>query len=210
LPTISPQLEAIMTRTGTAAVTIAIIGSAFSLVDAVYGGITGHATIWDDASGHRWAIAAVNVLLIALFAVLVAVVVQQADRIDGASRPARWIRRPLLVDLAVLAGVFVIGTVLGRYPAPVELVAGIAFMLMFLLGAGLGLSLLRRRDLRVAAILLSAPLALIPVAALVDALAPGWGHPGYAESALYLGLAILARKPVERPAVRPAPIATEA
>ena len=199
-----------MTRTGTAAVSAAILGSAFSLVDAVYGGITGHATIWDDTSGHRWAITAVNVLLLALFALLAAVLVQQADRIDGAGRAARWIRRPLLADLAVLAGVFVVGTILGHYPAPVELVAGITFVLMFLLGAALGLALLRRRDLRVAAVLLAAPLALIPLAILVDALAPGWGHPGYAESALYLGLAILARQPAQRPADQPAPIPAEA
>jgi hypothetical protein len=80
------------------------VGSGISLVDAVYGGITKQAMIWDDTSGHRWAIVAINVLRASLFALLTAVLVQQADRIDSASRAARWIRRPLLADLAVLAG----------------------------------------------------------------------------------------------------------
>jgi len=67
------------------------VGSGISLVDAVYGGITKQAMIWDDTSGHRWAIVAINVLRASLFALLTAVLVQQADRIDSASRAARWI-----------------------------------------------------------------------------------------------------------------------
>jgi hypothetical protein len=192
--------------------TVAILGSVFSLVDAIYGGITDQATPLDDTS-HRSVIVAINVLLTTLFALLTAVLVQQADRIDRASRAARWIRRPLLADLAVLAGVFVVGTVLAHYPAPVEMVAGVAFVLMFLLGAALGLSLLRRPDLRLSAVLLAAPLALIPLAILAEALAPGWGHPGYAEAALYLGLASLARsssRPTTHPADQPPPIAAHA
>jgi hypothetical protein len=118
-----------------------------------------------------------------------------------------------LADLAVLAGVFVVGTVLADYPAPVEIVAGVAFVLMFLLGATLGLSLLRRPDLRLSAVLLAAPLALIPLAMLAETLTPGWGHPGYAETALYLGLATLARSsswPTTHPADQPPPIAAHA
>src|SRR5690349_12977806 len=75
--------EAIMTRTGKAALTVAILGSVVSIIDAVYGGITGQAAIWDDTSGHRWAVTATNVLLVALFALLTAVLVEQADRIDS-------------------------------------------------------------------------------------------------------------------------------
>jgi hypothetical protein len=114
----------------------------------------------------------------------------------------------LLADLAVLAGVFVVGTVLSRFPGPVEAVAGIAFIVMFLLGAALGACLLRRPGLRLPAILLLAPVVLIPLAMLADSLAPGWAHPGYAETALYLGLALLSRgsgQPAPRPLDRPAP-----
>jgi hypothetical protein len=41
----------------------------------------------------------------------------------------------------------------------------------------LGAGLLRRPDLRLSAALLAAPLPLIPLAILAEALAPGWGHP---------------------------------
>lgn len=201
-----------MTRTGKAAMAVAILASALSVLDAVSGGITGGAVdVWDDNSGQRWVIVAVDVLLVALFALLTAVLVQQADRLDGASRVVRWIRRTLLADLAVLAGVFVVGTVLVHYPGPVEAVAGIAFVLMFPLGAVLGVCLVRRPGLRLPAVLLVASAALIPLAMLADSLAPGWGHPGYAEAALYIGLALLARggrRPMTRSANQPAPAAT--
>jgi len=121
------------------------------------------------------------------------VLIQDADRIDGSSRFVRWVRRLLLGDLALLAAIFAVGTVLAKMPAALAVPAGVAFILMFLLGAVLGVALIRRRGLRLPAVLMTAAIPLIPLTAAIGAIAPDWAHPGYAESALYLGLALLAR-----------------
>src|SRR4051812_8860913 len=107
-----------MTRTGKAALTTAILGSALTITDAVYGGITGRDTVWDSETGQRWAIMAVGALIVALYALLAAVLWQQAARIDGNSRAVRWIRRTLLADLVVLVGVFVPGVIMARFSGP--------------------------------------------------------------------------------------------
>ena len=71
------------------------------------------------------------------------------------------------------------------------MVAGIAFLLMFLLGTALGALLLRTADLRVPAALLVSTLPVIGLTILLGVLAPGWGHPAYAETTLYVGIALL-------------------
>jgi uncharacterized membrane protein YbjE (DUF340 family) len=190
-----------MTRTGKAALTTAILGSALTITDAVYGGVTSRDTIWDDATGQRWAIMAVGALIVALYALLAAVLVQKADRIDDKNGAVRWIRRTLLADLVVLIGVFIPSLIMNRFSGPGEAVAGVAFILMFLLGAALGVVLLRRPGMRTSAVLLLCPIGLIPLAMLADTIAPAWANPGYAEAALYIGLALLAHgsdRPVPR------------
>src|SRR3954453_2471282 len=114
-----------MTRTARAALVVAVVASAVSISDAVYGGITGRAALWDDTRDVRWASTLVNVLLVATFALLAAVLLQPADRIDGRRRVARWLRRLLLFDLSILAAVFVVGVAMDRYPGPVAAIAGI-------------------------------------------------------------------------------------
>jgi len=61
---------------------------------------------------------------------------------------------------------------------------------MFAVGAFLGLLLLRGR-LKVAACLMVAPLVLVPLAVMLNFAAPRLAHPAYAETALYIGLALL-------------------
>jgi hypothetical protein len=73
-------------------------------------------------------------------------------------------------------------------------VGGVAFLLAFVLGAALGLTLVRRPDLRPAAVCLSAIAALIPLTILMGILQSRWTHIAYAETALYIGIALLARK----------------
>jgi hypothetical protein len=70
-------------------------------------------------------------------------------------------------------------------------IAGIAFLVMFVVGAVLGAVLLRRPDVRLPAALMVSVVPLIGLTFAVEALAPGWGHPGYAETALYMGIALL-------------------
>ena len=180
-----------MTRLGKAALAAAVAGSTISIADAVYTGATGHTAPWDDPAAPGWATAAVNTLIVVIFVLLAAVLVRAAGRIDGNSRVVPWVRRLLAADLAVLAGVLAVGVVLDGFPGPLEILAGVGFLLMFLLGVTLGICLLRDPGLRGPAVLLTSPLLLLPLAMLASVLAPGWDHPGYAETALYLGLALL-------------------
>jgi hypothetical protein len=117
------------------------------------------------------------------------VLVRNASRIDEGSAARRWIRRLLAIDLAVLAVGFVFSYLLDS-----EVwggVAGVTFILMFVLGVVLGATLLRRPDVRLPAVLMVAVVPVIGLTFALAALAPGWGHPGYAETALYLGIALL-------------------
>jgi hypothetical protein len=187
--------EKAMTKTTTAALVVAAIGSATAVCGAAYTGVTGNETAWNDDSGVRWAVTAVGVLLTALYGLLVAVLVRSGAAIDAGRRPVRVVRIMLVADLAVLAAVFVIGLVRTRHDGPLSAVAGVAFLLAFLLGAVLGALLLHRPELRTAALLLLAPLAVLPLTILVGLKFPDWGDPAFAEAALYLGLALLGAQP---------------
>jgi len=193
-----------MTRIATTALAVAVTASAVTVSDAVYGSVTGRNTFWDGATGQQWVVTAVTAMICVLYGSLTAMLVQRAEAIDGGSGVIRWIRRLLLTDLGVLAAIFVAGTALGEFPAPVEVVASVAFVLMFILGLALGIGLVRRPALRTPAALMIAPLVLMPAVIALDAIVPGWGHPGYAEAALYIGLALLGRAPTAV-AVRPEP-----
>ena len=175
------------------AIAVAATASAVSLTDAVYGAITGHDAPWEPPHGNRLAITAINALIATLYLVLAAVLVFRGDRIDGPSRVVRWLRRLLVLVLAVLTGVFLVGAVLGDYPGPLGAIAGIAFILMFLLSMALGVGLLRRPGLRGPAVLLVSAVPIIGLTAVVGFFASGLTHPAYAETVVYVGLALLAR-----------------
>ena len=171
-----------------AALGAAVVLSVVSIVDAILRA-TDAVPPWDDELGTTWVVVATNVVMAATFALLAAVLVRDAERIDEGSGAVRWIRRLLAVDLAVLASGFVFVNVFEAefFGA----VAGITFLAMFVLGAVLGGALLRRPDVRLPAALMVAVVPIIGLTFAVEALAPGWGHPGYAETALYLGIAFL-------------------
>lgn len=184
-------------RIGTSAMISAILTSAVSIADAVYHGLAGQFLLDQDRSA-AWVNVTVGLLLGVTFALLTAVLTQQACRIDAGSRWVRWVRRFTQADLVLLS----VGSLtilaepfLGK--ATIEQVSGaiggLSFMLMFVLGAVLGVLLLRRRDQRLPAMLMTAPLAIIPLTYLLYQVAPGWAHPAYAETALYIGLALVGR-----------------
>jgi hypothetical protein len=172
-----------------AALGAAVVLSVVSIGDAVLRATSDSAPPWDDEAGTTWVIVATNLLMAATFALLAAILFRNAERIDEGSGAVRWIRRLLAVDLAVLGTGFVFVSVFEAefFGA----VAGITFIAMFVLGAALGATLLRRPDVRLPAVLLIAVVPLIPLTFALEALAPGWGHPGYAETALYMGIALL-------------------
>jgi hypothetical protein len=177
-----------LTKTAlTAAVTLSVL----SVTDAAIRGVGATPAPWDPEVAAGWVTVGVAALEVVTFASLAAVLTALGEPIDRGSRGRRWVRRALAADLAVLAvgiaaSVRVDAEVLG-------IVASVAFLGMFLLGVVLGATLLRRPGWRTAAALMIAPLALIPLTFLLEAVARGWGHPGYAETALYLGIALVGR-----------------
>jgi hypothetical protein len=189
-----------MTVSYKVAITAAAIYSAVSLYDAVHHGVTGRGSAFSDEYGMTWATTAGSILAALSFIALAVILVIERGRMDSDSRLRRWVRRLLAVDLALLAAVFGIGIplrgALGRgYDAAVGGVAGVAFLAMFLLAVGLGLSLIRIRELRPSAVLLVAVVPALGLMIILGAIGSGYAHPAYAETAVYLGIALLGRRP---------------
>lgn len=78
--------------------------------------------------------------------------------------------------------------------AAVGAVAGVAFASMFLLAVALSLCLVRVRQLRPSAVLLIAVLPALGLAIILQAIGSAFAHPAYAETAVYLGIALLGRR----------------
>ena len=190
-----------MTVSYKVAITAAAIFSAVSLYDAVHHGVTGRGSAFSDEYGMTWATVAGSILSALSFIALAVILVIERGRMDSDSRLRRWVRRLLAVDLALLAAVFGIGIPLmgalgrGRLDAAVGGVAGVAFAAMFVLAVGLGLSLVRIRELRPSALLLLAVVPAIGLTIILQAMGSAFAHPAYAETAVYLGIALLGRRP---------------
>jgi hypothetical protein len=136
------------------------------------------------------------------YALRAAALVHCATRIDAGRAAVRWLRRIAVVDLVLLAVPFLYSAATGAVGGDGLLgaVLGFAFLALFPLAVALGAVLAARRETRHRpGWLLLATLPLIGVTALLGAV--GWAHPGYAETLVYLGLALLGA--VSRSAVQP-------
>jgi hypothetical protein len=182
-----------------AAISAAGAFSALSLYDAVHHGITGHGSVFSDEHGTTWATIAMGLLAAVTFAALSVVLVQGSARIDAGNRVRGWIRRILAVDLVALAAVFAVGTpFLGGDSALANVlgaVAGVTFAALFALAFALGLAIVRVPGLRASAVLLVSMVPVIGLTVALQALAPDFAHPAYTETAVYLGIALLGRRP---------------
>lgn len=187
-----------MINVSRAALGAAVALSVVSIGDAIARATSDTPPPWDDELGVGWVVVVTNLIMTVTFALLAAVLIAHAERIDAGSAARRWTRRLLAADLGILSVGFLLISLLESDTAGA--VAGITFLAMFVLGAVLGGLLLRRPDVRVPAALMVAVVPLIPLTFALEALAPGWGHPGYAETALYMGIALLGiRLAGERP-----------
>jgi len=186
-----------MTVSYKVAITAATIYAAMSLYDAVHHGVTGKGSAFSDEYGTTWATIAIGIVAAMSFIANGAILVIERIRIDRGSRLHRWVRRLLVADLAVLAAVFGIGIpLMGTLEAvsldtAVGAVAGVAFASMFILAVALGLCLVRVRELRPSVVLLLAVLPAIGLAIILNAIGSAFAHPAYAETAVYLGIALL-------------------
>ena len=178
-----------MIQLARAALGAAVAASVLSIADAVVRATSDEPPAWDPEGGVTWAIVAMNVLLAVTFVLLAAALVRAASEIDEGRTGRRWVRRILAVDLVLLAAGGLASSVAGA--DFLGMVAGFAFLGMFVFGTALGALLLRRPELRVPAGLMVSTVPVIGLTFLLNAVAPGWGHPAYAETVLYVGIALL-------------------
>lgn len=193
-----------MSRTTLAAPVLAVAASLIALTDAVTTGLTGQPSVF-SAEGPGWAQVVSNAVHGLAFAVLAATLVRA--RLGG-GRPRRWTGRALAVVLAVLAVPSLLDAVLPMEAAAeaLSVPATAAFVLLFPLGAALGLMLRREPGLRVPALLLTLVLPAFVLTFVLGAVAPAWAHPAYAEVLLYLGVALLGTVRATTSAPSPAPV----
>lgn len=189
------------------AVAGAVLTSAIALGDAVWQATSDEPAPWTPGEGIEWVARAGDAAHGVTYALLAAALVHCAARIDAGRAAVRWLRRILAVDLALLAVPFLFSAATGVLggDSPVGAVMGVAFLALFPLAIGLGLVMVARPATRhLPAWVLTATLPVIGLTALLAAV--GWGHPGYAETTIYLGLALLAALTPPggaRPAVEP-------
>ena len=190
------------------AVAGAVLTSAIALGDAGWQATSNEPPPWTPGEGIEWVARAGDAAHGVTYALLAAALVHCAARIDAGRAAVRWLRRILAVDLGVLAVPFLVSAATGALAgdSPVGAVTGVGFLALFPLAIALGVVLDARSATRhLPAWVLTATLPVIGLTALLGAV--GWAHPGYAETTIYLGLALLAaltRPAVARPAAEPA------
>ena len=188
---------------------LALIGaagiSAIALTDAVTVALTGEPSFASDEHGVTTPFVLSGLVHVGAYVAFAAVLHSWRAKIDGSSRFRRAVRMVLTFTLAVLAVTLLIGTgvsvTTGEVPANAvfEAVAGIAFLLMFVASLALGISLLRRPDLRLAAWTLTSIIAALGLTILLAAIGSPWAHPAYVEVLASFGLAFIALAPSDRP-----------
>lgn len=201
---------------------LALIGatltSAIALGDAVTHGLTGQSSVFaSDSGATAWAV--IGGLIHGLtYAALCWVLVGERDRFATANRFARALRRVLIFTFAVMAVAFVVaGPILtmtgGSAESPAlatfEVFGTAVFLVMILASLLLGLALLRNHSGGVGARLLAAITPVLAITVLLGFIAPDWTHPGYVETLIHFGVALLGVGVADRP-VGPAPSATPA
>jgi hypothetical protein len=184
---------------------LALIGaagiSAIALTDAVTVALTGEASFASDEHGATAPFVLSGLVHVGAYVTFAAVLHGWRAQIDGASRFRRAVRVVLTATLAVLALTLLIGTgvsvATGEVPdnAVYGAVAGIAFLLMFVASVALGISLLRRPEVRLAAWTLTGILAALGLTILLGAMGSPWAHPAYIEVLASFGLAFVALAP---------------
>ncbi|MGL5829037.1 MAG: hypothetical protein ACRC0L_05645 [Angustibacter sp.] len=191
-----------MSRSLTAfALTGAVSVSAIALTDAVFVALTGEASGASDEYGVTAPYLLSGLVHVAAYVAFAAVLREWRAQIDGRSRFRRVVRTVLTVALLVLAVAMLIATSIAVTTDEVfdhvtfGAVAGTAFLLMLLASLALGIALLRRPELRLAARTLTAIAGALGLMILLGAVGSPWAHPAYVEVLAAFGLAFVALAP---------------
>ncbi|KAE8763155.1 hypothetical protein [Georgenia thermotolerans] len=183
-----------MTRLTWAALAAAVPVALIALTDAVTHGLTGEFSVFADG-GPAWAFYVAGVTHGLLYALLTAVLVVNGSRIDAGRGAVRWVRRVLIALLALLAVSFLLDTAIRFDDAPAWLLGltTAGFVVGFPVSTVLGILLLRRPEMRLPAVLLTATGGGLALTLLLGAVGSDFAHPGYAEVLQFFGVALLGR-----------------
>jgi peptidoglycan/LPS O-acetylase OafA/YrhL len=147
---------------------------------------------WVDAEGSPALARFLSGVHVALYALLAAGLIRYGRVIDGGRRfvtVIRWIIAAGYAVFAVLFAWLMINSTMsvdGVYAT----LSTVAFAATLLVPIVLGFGLIRRREFRVPSILLIAPLVVFPLVLLLEAFTD-WAHPGYLETVVNFGVALL-------------------
>jgi hypothetical protein len=164
---------------------------------------------WLDAESYSYLARYVGIVHAGVYTLLAAALIQAGRVIDAGRTLVRVLRWIIIAGYMVFAVMYGwIGIVDPAYDGTgvYEVVITAAFAVSLLLPIVLGFALIRRREFRVPAILLIAPVVLLPLTFILGALTD-WGHPGYMETAVNFGVALLciASAGTQRPAMEDTP-----
>ncbi|TFV66356.1 UNVERIFIED_ORG: hypothetical protein E4P37_06570 [Bacillus sp. AZ43] len=173
------------------ALAAAVLTSAIALGDAVWQATADGPAPWAPHEGIEWVWRAGEASHGITYALLAALLAHSGGRIDAGRAVVRWLRRVLAVVLGVLgAGYLASAAVELDTAGPMGAVMGVGFLALFPLAVALGAVLVARRETRYpGAWVLVSVVPLIGLTAVASTV--GWAHPGYVETAVYLGLALL-------------------
>lgn len=175
--------------------------SAIALTDAVTAALTGEPGFVSDEHGVTAQYVLSGLVHVGAYLTFAAVLRGWRAQVDGTSRFRHVVRVILTATLVVLAVTMLIGTGVAVTTGEVVddtafvAVAGIAFLVMFVASLLLGISLLRRSELRLAARTLTGILAALGLVILLGAIGSPWAHPAYVEAVASFGLAFIALAP---------------
>ena len=194
-----------MSRVTKLALALAAAVCGIALYDAFTHGLTGHYSVFSDEEPHTipWLTTLGSIVHGLAYLAFVAVLLRHAASID-AGRRSRTILRWVLV--VAYASITLVGTALavtGRSNGTLGMVATAIFVPMLLVPPALGIVMLVQGDRRPAAYLLAGTLLAWLLVGLLAWIARDWAHPGYVETTVNLGLALLG---VPRPAARAVPV----
>jgi hypothetical protein len=174
-----------------AALVGATIASTVALTDALWQGFEGTPAPWAP-DGLVWMERAGDFAHAIPYLLLAALLVQVGPSIDRGGY-SRWVRRLLAFSFVLFGGVMLWSGVSGigvEALGAVGIVFTVAFLFMLVLPILLGFTLIRRPGLRLPAGFLIAPAVLLPLVFVLSNFT-GFAHPGFAETAVNFGVALL-------------------
>ena len=147
---------------------------------------------WVDADGEPALARFTTGVHIVLYALLAAGLVRYGGAIDGGRRFVRVVRWVIAAGYAMFAVLFCWLIIDPAFdPEGIYGIAStIAFAVTLLVPIVLGFALLRRREFRVPAMLLIAPVVILPLVLVLEGFTD-YAHPGYLETAVNFGVALL-------------------